>query len=89
VQAGAPAASLYGFDIVNFWDLGFEMFRDHGSFDWPDGAQFVQADIMAVSSDDERGGGEGEGELASFKGKIDVISVAQVRSGYNPAIDRS
>ena len=77
MKAGAPAANLYGFDIVNFWDLGLEMFRDHGRFDGPDGAHFVQADIMAVSSDD-RGGPGGKGELARFKGKIDIVSIAQV-----------
>jgi hypothetical protein len=77
VKAGAPAKSLYGFDIVNFWDLGFEMFQDHGRFD---DAHFVQADIMAVDDDEIEGEGEGEGkgELAEFKGKIDVISIAQV-----------
>jgi hypothetical protein len=75
VKAGAPAKSLYGFDIVNFWDLGFEMFQDHGRFD---DAHFVQADIMAVDDDEIEGEGEGKGELAEFKGKIDIISIAQV-----------
>ena len=72
VNAGAPAKSLYGFDIVNFWDLGFEMFNDHDRFD---DAHFVQADIMAVDD------GDGKGELADFKGKIDIISIAQVSGG--------
>ena len=58
------AGNVYGFDIVNFWDLGFKMFRDRDRFN----ARFVQADIMNA-----------EGTLAEFKGKLDMIYVAQVR----------
>lgn len=66
---GAPAENLYGFDIVDFWSLGFEMFKDRGRFD----AHFINADIMAVDSDSA---------LAEFKGKIDVVCIAQVRDTF-------
>lgn len=64
VNDGAPANNLYGFDIIDFWDLGFEMFQDRDRFE----AHFVQADIMAT-----------DGKLAMFKGKLDIIYIAQVR----------
>ena len=64
VNDGAPAQNLYGFDIIDFWDLGFEMFQDRDRFK----AHFVQADIMAADS-----------KLAEFKGKLDIIYIAQVR----------
>ena len=56
--------NLYGFDIIDFWDLGFEMFQDRDWFK----AHFVQADIMATDS-----------EFAVFKGELDIIYIAQVR----------
>lgn len=64
VNDGAPANNLYGFDIIDFWDLGFEMFQDRDRFE----AHFVQADIMAADSN-----------LAGFKGKLGIIYIAQVR----------
>ena len=64
VNDGAPANNLYGFNIIDFWDLGFEMFQDRDWFK----AHFVQADIMATDS-----------EFAVFKGELDIIYVAQVR----------
>ena len=64
VNDGAPAKNLYGFDIIDFWDLGFAMFRDRDRFK----AHFVQADTMAADS-----------KLAEFQGKLDIIYIAQVR----------
>lgn len=64
VNDGVPAKNLYGFDIVDFWGLGFEMFRDRDRFS----AQFIQADVMAAG-----------GRLAEFQGKLDIIHIAQVR----------
>lgn len=64
VNDGAPASNLYGFDIVDFWQLGFEMFRDRDRFN----AKSIQADVMAA-----------DGGLVEFKGKLDVIYIAQVR----------
>ena len=61
---GAPVENLYGFDIIDFWDLGFEMFRDRERFN----ARFVQADLMATG-----------GALAEFKETLDIIYIAQVR----------
>lgn len=67
VKDGAPAGNLYGFDIVNFWDLGFDMFKDRGRFD----AKFAQVDVMAT-----------DGTLAEFEGMFDVISISQVRRAH-------
>ena len=64
VKAGVPSQNLHGIDIVNFWDLGFEMFNDRERF----GAKFTQADMMAS-----------DGALAELEGKFDVISIFQVR----------
>lgn len=64
VNDGAPAENLYGFDIVNFWDLGFDMFKDRGRFN----AKFVQADVMAT-----------DGSLAEYEAKFDMIAIFQVR----------
>ncbi|GAB7327547.1 hypothetical protein MBLNU13_g11411t2 [Cladosporium sp. NU13] len=68
VNDGAPARNLYGFDIIDFWDLGFEMFQDRDRFK----AHFVQADIMAADS-----------KLAEFKGKLDITYIAQVLHQWN------
>lgn len=63
VNAGVPSGNLHGIDIVNFWDLGFEMFNDRGRFE----AKFTEADMLAAAKD------------GSFEGKFDVVSVFQVR----------
>ncbi|KAJ4288470.1 hypothetical protein N0V90_011706 [Kalmusia sp. IMI 367209] len=56
---GCPQDRLYGMDIVNHWDLGFELFRDKGRFD----AKIIQADIFQPNQ-----------ELLELKGSVDIIS---------------
>lgn len=63
VNDGAPSENIHGIDIVNFWDLGFEMYNDRGRFK----AHFTQGDIMAS-----------DGAMAEFKNKSDIISIFQV-----------
>ena len=63
VSDGAPTKNLYGFDVIDFWDFGFEMLQDRDKFK----PHFVQADIMAADS-----------KLAEFKGKLDIICIVQV-----------
>lgn len=67
-NAGVPSENLHGIDIVNFWDLGLEMFNDRDKFN----GQFTQADMLADSD-------AADGKLAGFAGKFDVISIFQVR----------
>jgi len=63
VHDGAPGQNLYGFDVVDFWELGFEMFRDRDRF----GARFVRADVLAD-----------DGKLEEFEGWLDVVHIAMV-----------
>ena len=45
VVDGVPSENLYGADMVNFWDLGYEMFCDRGKFR----ARFVEGDLFSVA----------------------------------------
>jgi len=60
---GAPSRNLYGIDIANHWDVGYDMFQDRGRF----GATFVEADILSEAP-----------ALGQFKGKVDILSITQV-----------
>jgi len=64
VYDGAPSSNLYGVDIVNYWDVGFEMFRDKDQFQ----AHFIEADFLSVNPKLE--------PLA--ESKVDIISILQV-----------
>ena len=57
---GAPSSNLYAVDIVNHWDIGYDMFRDRDIFS----ATFVEADILHPNE-----------ELLSMNGRMDVINV--------------
>ncbi|KAM0721623.1 hypothetical protein Q7P37_002548 [Cladosporium fusiforme] len=63
VNDGAPSENLYGLDIVNFWDLGYEMFQDSKKFN----AHFIEADLL--SSDRS---------LETLEGRCGIISISQV-----------
>ena len=47
VNDGVDSTKLIGVDLVNFWHLGFEMFRDEKHFQ----ARFIQADILHPSTE--------------------------------------
>ncbi|KAI0812901.1 hypothetical protein GGR55DRAFT_638346 [Xylaria sp. FL0064] len=64
VYDGAPSDRLYGVDIVNHFDVGYEFFCDRGRFE----GHFIQADILSTTSSD----------LMELKGKVDIIVVSQV-----------
>ncbi|OCK74765.1 hypothetical protein K432DRAFT_409589 [Lepidopterella palustris CBS 459.81] len=68
VADGAPAANLIATDVVRFWDIGFEMFRDKDRFH----CRFVQADMM-----DPNGG------LRDFKHAVDIIHISKVMHQWN------
>ncbi|KAF4626047.1 hypothetical protein G7Y89_g12114 [Cudoniella acicularis] len=61
---GAPSTNLYGLDIANHWNVGFELFRDQSHF----GAHFIEADILS----------ESDSALLALKGKVDIVSALQV-----------
>jgi SAM-dependent methyltransferase len=60
---GAPATNLFGVDIVNHWDVGYELFRDNAKFS----AKFIETDILNPNED-----------LKALTGKMDIISVTHV-----------
>ena len=61
--AGVPMASLYGLDLVPFWDLGWELFNDKAKFDIT--AHLLQGDILDLS--------ETSGAAQRLDGKMDVV----------------
>lgn len=63
VADGAPSKHLYAVDVVNHWDLGYEMFRDRDRFS----AHFLEADILFPNT-----------ALRALMGKVDVISITHV-----------
>ena len=63
VADGAPSEKLIAADIVNFWELGYEMFRDQDSFH----CKYIQTDVMDRS-----------GPLLQFRHAVDIIYISQV-----------
>lgn len=63
VADGAAVDNLYAVDLVNHWDLGYELFRDRNKFHVP----FVEGDILNA-----------DGLLASLKRKMDIVSIIHV-----------
>ena len=61
---GAPSNNLIGIDVVSFWDLGKEMFRDP-EFE----GRFVECDVMKLDACSE---------LLELKGKTDIINISAV-----------
>lgn len=63
VADGAPADRLYAVDVVNHWDLGYEMFRDRHRFS----AHYIETDILSPNK-----------KLEHLQGSIDIISITHV-----------
>lgn len=63
VVDGAPSTNMYAVDIVNHWDIGFDMFRDRHKFY----AHYIESDILYPSP-----------ALQELNGKIDIIWVTHV-----------
>ena len=63
VADGAPPDNLYAMDIVNHWDLGYELFRDHDRFS----AQFLEADVLFPNE-----------QLTALREKIDILYITHV-----------
>lgn len=55
--------NIYGVDIVNFWDLGYEMFRDSEHFH----AHFIETDLLAPNRSSQ-----------DLNGRCDIICISQV-----------
>ncbi|KAI1387536.1 uncharacterized protein F4822DRAFT_285658 [Hypoxylon trugodes] len=64
VYDGAPSDNLYGVDIVNHFDVGYDLFRDRDTFK----GHFIEADFLSTTSP----------ELNALKGKVDIIVISQV-----------
>ena len=64
VVDGAPSTNLYGVDIVNHWEVGYDLFRDHGRFS----AHFIEADILS----------EKDPALFALRGQVDIVSMMYV-----------
>ena len=60
---GAPSSSLYAVDVVNHWDVGYEMFRDRDKFS----AHFVEGDVMYPDE-----------ALRRLDGRMGMISIISV-----------
>ena len=60
---GAPQDKLFGNDIVNHWDLGFELFQDKHKFH----ARYLESDLLFPNE-----------ELRRLHGQIDIISIVHV-----------
>jgi hypothetical protein len=60
---GAPTDGLYGNDIVNHWDLGYELFNDKDRFY----ASYVESDILYPNE-----------ELSKLQGQMHIIHIVHV-----------
>lgn len=69
VYDGAPSDKLYGVDIVNHFDVGYNLFRDRDRFK----GKFIEADLLSTTSPD----------LLVLKGQVDIILVSQVLHQWN------
>ncbi|KAI1358433.1 hypothetical protein F5Y08DRAFT_321861 [Xylaria arbuscula] len=63
VYDGAPSENLFGVDIVNHFDVGYEFFRDRDTFR----GVFIEADFLSSSP-----------QLVALRGKIDILLVSQL-----------
>ena len=60
---GAPTANLHAVDIVNHWDIGYDLFRDRDRFS----VHFIEADILSPHP-----------ALLALRGKIDIMNLTHV-----------
>jgi hypothetical protein len=63
VLDGVPQEHLFGNDIVNHWDLGFEFFNDKDKFHVP----YIESDLLYPTD-----------EFMTLYGQMDVISIVHV-----------
>jgi hypothetical protein len=73
--AGVPQSSLFGMDIVPFWDLGWELFRDEGKFGVKEGEQLIIGDVLDFSTTSEA--------AVRLDGKMDVVWISAVLHQFN------
>ncbi|CCD56184.1 hypothetical protein BofuT4_P147940.1 [Botrytis cinerea T4] len=65
---GAPSKNSHAADIVNHWELGYQLFNDREKFH----IDYVETDILSPGD-----------ELLQLRGKIDIISVTHVLHQWN------
>ena len=61
---GAPTTNLHAVDIVNHWDIGYDLFRDRDRFS----VQFIETDILSTTHT----------ALLALRGKIDIMNLTHV-----------
>ncbi|KAI1085222.1 hypothetical protein F5B20DRAFT_575690 [Whalleya microplaca] len=64
VYDGAPSNKLYGVDIANRFDIGFDFFRDRGHFK----DHYMEANISSTTPP----------ELMALKGRVDMVVASQI-----------
>ncbi|KAL9078471.1 MAG: hypothetical protein Q9157_002592 [Trypethelium eluteriae] len=83
---GCPPSSLFGCDIVNHWDVGFEFYRDK---DRPFGknVKYIEDDMLHPKtknqSNEETLDGDVDMKLMDWKGQMDIINAALVLHHWN------
>ena len=60
---GAPADNLFAMDIVNHWDVGYELFCDRDRFS----AHFFETDVLFPNT-----------QLVALRGKVDILYITHV-----------
>lgn len=70
---GAPSENMVGIDIANFWEVGYDLYRDRDK----SRARFVEADLMSIGSENA------PTELEALKGKVSIIHICQVLHQWN------
>ena len=65
---GAPQTNIFGTDIVNHWELGFDLFRDKDKFS----VKFIEANVLDPND-----------ELQMLCGKIDIISATHLLHNWD------
>lgn len=65
---GCPQDKLYGIDLVDHWDLGFELFRDQEKFH----ATFYEGDILHPNK-----------EMRTLFGEVDIVSAIHLLHNWN------
>lgn len=73
--AGVPQSSLFGLDIVPFWDLGWELFNDTDKFGLKEGKQLIMGDILDT--------GTTSAAATLLDGKMSVVWVSAVLHQFN------
>ncbi|PVI01819.1 hypothetical protein DM02DRAFT_524319 [Periconia macrospinosa] len=65
---GCPQTNLHGVDLVNHWDLGYDLYRDRHKFD----VEYIEADLLNPSE-----------QMRALEGKIDVFGATHLLHNWD------